>query len=111
MSTAPQLINIVQLSMRDGALSLNQPIQNAGNAFFDMILDIKRFLTSENAEKLLFISKNKDVKASLSDKEFRWKENSEYGERSVIFLFETQEITVDGTLTSPSFLAAFAKKN
>jgi len=109
---APVILNMVQLTMRDGALALTKPIVQSQETIYDIVLGLKQFLSSENAEKFIFSSKNDthEMKSELSAKAFRLMERSEYGIQSFFFSFETHALMYNNQPAESSLFPVFAKK-
>ena len=107
-----QMVDMVQLTMRGGLLSLKQPIELRTEPILDLISGLRRFLMSENSERFVFSSKNpdKEMKAELSDKVFRVMERSSYGEQSYVFSFEEQTLMVNNQPADSALCSVFAKK-
>jgi hypothetical protein len=110
---ALQMVDMVQLTMRGGVLSLKQPMEvRSTESIFDLIAGLKRFLSSENAERVVFALKNQDIeiRTELTEKNLRWMARSTYGEESFLFSFETQVLMVNNQRSEPRMLTVFAKK-
>ncbi|NBV83346.1 hypothetical protein EBR57_04405 [bacterium] len=107
-----RLIDVVQLSLRDGILSLNQPMKLKPQPLADLAIQLRQFLTTENAEHLIFGFNGDgcDVKVTLNAKELRWAERSENEITTTIFVFETGFLTENGIETPNHHTQAFTTK-
>jgi hypothetical protein len=111
MST-PIMLNMVQLTMREGALTLKQPIAPPQNSVYDIVMGLKRFLAAENAEKFIFSTQDTEpeMKADLTEKALRWIEKSSYGVQSFFFSFETHALMYNNQAAEEKMMPVFAKK-
>ena len=109
---AAQPLNMVQLTMREGTLSLRGPMQQAPVLDPEFVTKLKAFLVTEGAEKILFSTKdpNQDIKAEVSESGLRWLEKSPYGTQTFAFSFETKLLMYNNQPATSSFFVAFAKK-
>lgn len=109
---APVMLNMVQLTMRDGSLALTTPIQQSRETIYDVVLGLKQFLASENAEKFIFSCKDEthEMKSELSEKAFRLMERSEYGVQSFFFSLESHALMYNNQPAESAFFPVFAKK-
>jgi hypothetical protein len=110
--TPPVMLNMVQLTMREGALALTQPMTHSRESVHDIVLGLKQFLSTENAEKFIFSSKTDthEMKSELSEKAFRLMERSEYGIQSFFFSFETYALMYNNAPAEAARFPVFAKK-
>ena len=105
-------LNIVQLTMREGTLSLRQPMRVQVPVDPDLMSNLREFLNQEQAETVFFHAKNpqQNIRAELSETDFRWMEKSPYGTQSFLFSFETKVLLYNNQPAESSFLMAFSKK-
>ncbi len=109
---APVMLNMVQLTMREGTLALKQPIAPPPDTVYDIVLGLKRFLATENAEKFIFSTQDTEpeMKADLTEKALRWIEKSSYGIQSFFFSFETHALMYNNQPADTRMMPVFAKK-
>ncbi len=78
----------------------------------DLMSNLREFLNQAQAETIFFHAKNpqKDIRAELSETEFRWMEKSPYLTQSFLFSFETKMLMYNNQLADPSFGLDFSNK-
>ena len=105
-------LNIVQLTMREGTLSLRQPMRVQVPVDPNLMSNLREFLNQEQAETVFFHAKNpqQNIRAELSETDFRWMEKSPYGTQSFLFSFETKALLYNNQPAESSFCLAFSKK-
>ena len=91
-------VDVVHLSLRDGILSLNKPMELKRQTLADLAIQLRQFLAAENAEYMIFAFKRdaSDVKVALTGQEMRWLER--FGEviTTRIVSFDTGRLTENG---------------
>ena len=107
-------LNMIQLTLRDGALTLQKPMQNQeqGLPHAEFMALIRNLLETEKAEKLIFmpLGAEQRMRAELTDTGFKWTEKSEYGIQDYVFTFETQTFLFNQKPADKSFVPGFTKK-
>lgn len=114
---SPQLLNMVQLGLREGVLTLQKPIMQQEAlkepvALGYSIEAIRDVLISEKTDVLVFIPRNPELKmrVELTEECLKWLEKSQYGIQEYIFSFQTHTLVYNQKQMDASFLPGFVQK-
>lgn len=109
---APKMLNMIQLTLREGSLTLQKPIQTQGLSTPQLLALIKEMLESEKAEKLIFTPQGPvhTMRAELTETGFKWMEKSEYGLQEYLYTFDSQALMYNQKPADKSFIPSFAQK-